>query len=93
MVTGPGEEHKDDRGIHSSYQGAIESQANIPHKEENMMGRFRPQIALGIICATLFSCLGLWIGLQLEAVEIITAIIGGLFGFLGGVSLKVLENE
>ena len=93
MVTGPGEEHKDERGVHSSYQGAIESQANIPHKEENMMGRFRPQIALGIICATLFSCLGLWIGLQLEAVEVITAIIGGLFGFLGGVSLKVLENE
>ena len=93
MVTGPGEEHKDDRGVHSSYQGAIESQANIRHKEKNMMGRFRPQIALGIICATLFSCLGLWIGLQLEAVEIITAIIGGLFGFLGGVSLKVLENE
>ena len=62
-------------------------------KKKNMMGRFRPQIALGIICATLFSCLGLWIGLQLEAVEIITAIIGGLFGFLGGVSLKVLENE
>ena len=93
MVTGPGEEHKDERGVHSSYQGAIESQANIPHKEKNMMGRFRPQIALGIICATLFSCLGLWIGLQLEAVEVITAIIGGLFGFLGGVSLKVLENE
>ena len=58
-----------------------------------MMGRLRPQIALGILCATVFSCLGLWIGLQLEAVEVITAIIGGLFGFLGGVSLKVLENE
>ena len=93
MVTGPGEEHKDDRGVNSSYQGAIGSQTNISRKEENMMGRFRPQIALGIICATLFSCLGLWIGLQLEAIEIITAIIGGLFGFLGGVSLKVLENE
>ena len=93
MVTGPGEENKDDRSIHSSYQGAIGSQANIPPKEENMMGRLRPQIALGILCATVFSCLGLWIGLQLEAVEVITAIIGGLFGFLGGVSLKVLENE
>jgi len=93
MVTGPGEEHKDDRGVHSSYQGAIGSQANISRKEKNMMGRFRPQIALGIICATVFSCLGLWIGLQLEAIEVITAIIGGLFGFLGGVSLKVLENE
>ena len=93
MVTGPGEEHKDERGVHSSYQGAIESQANIPREKEKMMGRFRPQIALGILCATVFSCLGLWIGLQLEAVEVITAIIGGLFGFLGGVSLKVLENE
>jgi|TARA_R100001530_G_scaffold122326_1_gene89939 hypothetical protein len=93
MVTEPGEEPKNNRNIHSSYQSAIGSQTNIPRKEENMMGRFRPQIALGIICATLFSCLGLWIGLQLEAVEIITAIIGGLFGFLGGVSLKVLENE
>jgi len=29
----------------------------------------------------------------MEAVEIVTAIVGGLFGFLGGVSLKVLENE
>ena len=93
MVTGPGEEHKDDRGVHSSYQGAIGSSANISREKEGMMGRFRPQIALGIICATIFSCLGLWIGLQLEAIEIITAIIGGLFGFLGGVSLKVLENE
>ena len=93
MVTGPGEEHKDDRGIHSSYQGAIESQANIPREKEKMMGRFRPQIALGILCATVFSCLGLGIRHQLEAIEVITAIIGGLFGFLGGVSLKVLENE
>lgn len=29
----------------------------------------------------------------MEAVEIVTGIVGGLFGFLGGVSLKVLENE
>ena len=65
----------------------------VSSEGRGMMGRFRPLIALGIICATIFSCLGLWIGLQLEAIEIITAIIGGLFGFLGGVSLKVLENE
>jgi len=35
----------------------------------------------------------MYIGLKMEAVEIVTGIIGGLFGFLGGVSLKVLENE
>ena len=57
------------------------------------MSNFRPQIALAIICATLFSCLAIWIGYKMEAVEIVTGIVGGLFGFLGGVSLKVLENE
>tara|TARA_R100000789_G_C2877453_1_gene113404 strand:- start:314 stop:487 length:174 start_codon:yes stop_codon:yes gene_type:complete len=57
------------------------------------MSNFRPQIALAIICATLFSCLAIWIGWQMEATEIVTAVIGGIFGFLGGVSLKVLENE
>ena len=47
-----------------------------------------------IVCIiTLFSCIGMWVGVKLEAVEIVTAIVGGLFGFLGGVSLKVLENE
>ena len=58
-----------------------------------MMGKLRPQIFLAIICATTFSCVALYIGMKMEPVEIVTAIVGGLFGFLGGVSLKVLENE
>jgi len=41
----------------------------------------------------LFSVVALFVGVALDAVEIVTAVIGGLFGFLGGVSLKVLENE
>ena len=57
------------------------------------LGTIRPQILVGIICATLFGCLGLFVGVQMNAVEVVTAIIGGLFGFLGGVCLKVLENE
>ena len=56
-------------------------------------GKIRPQIMIAILCATVFSCVGLWVGVQLQAVEVITAIIGALFGFLAGVSLKVLENE
>ena len=56
-------------------------------------GKIRPQILIAICCATLFSCLGLYIGYKMGATEIVTAIIGGIFGFLGGVSLKVLENE
>jgi len=31
--------------------------------------------------------------MEMNATEIVTAVIGGIFGFLGGVSLKVLENE
>ena len=57
------------------------------------MGKIRPQILVALICGTLFSCIGMWVGVELQAVEVVTAIIGGLFGFLGGVSLKVLENE
>ena len=58
-----------------------------------MIGKLRPQIFLAIICATGFSSLALYIGMQVEAVEIVTGIVGRLFGVLGGVSLKVLENE
>ena len=56
-------------------------------------GKFRPQIALAVICATVFSCAALYVGLQMAATEIVTGVRGGIFGFLGGVSLKVLENE
>lgn len=56
-------------------------------------GKIRPQILVAVLCATLFSVVALYVGMRMEAVEIVTAIVGGLFGFLGGVSLKVLENE
>jgi hypothetical protein len=58
-----------------------------------MVGKVRPQIALAILCGTIFSIFAVWIGATMEAVEVVTAVIGGIFGFLGGVSLKVLENE
>jgi hypothetical protein len=35
----------------------------------------------------------MWIGMQMEAVEIVAAIVGSVFGFLGGVSMKILEAE
>jgi ABC-type multidrug transport system permease subunit len=58
-----------------------------------MLDKIRPQILAALLCATVFSLFGIWVGWQMEAVEIVTALIGGLFGFLGGVSLKVLESE
>ena len=58
-----------------------------------MIGKVRPQILAAIVCATIFSLTALWIGKEMAATEIVTAVVGGIFGFLGGVSLKVLENE
>ncbi len=58
-----------------------------------MIGKLRPQILMAIICATVFSIFALYMGYKMDATEIVTAVIGGIFGFLGGVSLKVLENE
>ena len=58
-----------------------------------LIGKLRPQILTAILCATIFSSLAMYVGMKMDAVEIVTAIVGGLFGFLGGVSLKVLENE
>ena len=39
-------------------------------------GKFRPQIALAVICATVFSCAALYVGLQMAATEIVTGVIG-----------------
>ena len=58
-----------------------------------LIGKLSPQILMAIICATVFSIFALYMGYKMEATEIVTAVIGGIFGFLGGVSLKVLENE
>jgi hypothetical protein len=55
--------------------------------------KVRPQILAAITSGTVVSMFGLWVGLQMEATEIVTAVIGGIFGFLAGVSYKVLEGE
>ena len=57
------------------------------------MGKVRPQILVAILCATIFSMFVSYLAYKMGGIEIMTAIIGGIFGFLGGVSLKVLENE
>jgi hypothetical protein len=57
------------------------------------IGKVRPQIFLALLCGTVFGIVGMWIGWQMGATEVVTAIVGSVFGFLGGVSLKVLEAE
>ena len=58
-----------------------------------MLGRVRPQLFAAIVCGTIFGIFGTWVGMQMGAVEIVTGVIGSVFGFLGGVSLKILEQE
>jgi uncharacterized membrane protein len=59
----------------------------------DMLSKVRPQIFAAILCATIFATVTVFVGAQMDAVEIVTGVIGGIFGFLGGVSLKVLESE
>ena len=57
------------------------------------MGKIRPQVLVAILCATVFSMFAAWLGYRMGATEILTGLIGGVFGFLGGVSLRIIENE
>tara|TARA_R100000306_G_scaffold51223_1_gene48188 strand:- start:195 stop:497 length:303 start_codon:yes stop_codon:yes gene_type:complete len=80
--------------IPSSVRSIAKPPDTVSQRKSTMnFGTLRPQILVAIICATVFSIFALWMGYKMEATEIVTAVIGGIFGFLGGVSLKVLENE
>ena len=46
-----------------------------------------------IVCATVFAMFAAYLGYKMGATEILTGLIGAIFGFLGGVSLRIIENE
>ena len=58
-----------------------------------MIGKIRPQILVAIVCATMFAMFAAYLGYKTGATEILTGLIGAIFGFLGGVSLRIIENE
>jgi MFS-type transporter involved in bile tolerance (Atg22 family) len=58
-----------------------------------MMGKIRPQVLTAIVCATMFAMFAAYLGYKMGATEILTGLIGAIFGFLGGVSLRIIENE
>ena len=58
-----------------------------------MIGKLRPQIMASIIAGTVIACVALYIGFRMDAVEVVTAVVGSVFGFLAGVSFKILESE
>jgi ribulose 1,5-bisphosphate carboxylase large subunit-like protein len=58
-----------------------------------MIGKIRPQILVAILCATIFSLFAAYLAYLMDAVEVMTAVIGGVFGLLGGVSLRIIDQE
>ena len=53
---------------------------------------FRPQILASIIASTIFCTFTAWIGWRMEAVEVITGLTGAFIGFLGGISLRIIDS-
>ena len=58
-----------------------------------MIGKIRPQILVAILSATVFSLFAAYLAYKMDAVEVMTAVIGGVFGLLGGVSLRIIDQE
>ena len=58
-----------------------------------MIAKIRPQILVAILCATIFSMFAAYLAFLMDAVEVMTAIIGGVFGMLGGVSLRIIDQS
>ena len=53
---------------------------------------FRPQILAAIIAATIFCTVTAWFGFLMDATEIITGLTGAFVGFLGGISLRIIDS-
>jgi len=58
-----------------------------------LLGRIRPQIFISIICGAALAIVISILGYKMGATEIITAVVGSVFGYLAGVSQKILESE
>jgi hypothetical protein len=58
-----------------------------------LLGKIRPQVFLSIVCGTVTAITISVIAWQLQSIEIITGVAGSVFGFLAGISSKLLEAE
>ena len=77
----------------ANLQGQLKILIGLVSVLTGKMMAIRPQIIVAIIAATMFSMFAAWLAYKMDAVEVMTAIIGGVFGLLGGVSLRIIDNE
>ena len=85
MAQEPGKEQKDNRNIHSAYQGAIRSQTNISLKRAM---KIRPQIILAILVLGIVSCLSIF-----QDGDQYIAIVTGCTGGIIALGMKLLDGE
>jgi hypothetical protein len=58
-----------------------------------LLSKIRPQVFLSISCGTLIAITISIMAWQLGSIEILTGVVGSVFGFLAGISSKLLEAE
>ena len=58
-----------------------------------LLSKIRPQVFLSISCGTLIAITSSIMAWQLGSIEILTGVVGSVFGFLAGISSKLLEAE
>ena len=58
-----------------------------------LLAKIRPQVFLSIVCGTVVAITISFIAWHLQSIEIITGVAGSVFGFLAGISSKLLEAE
>ena len=58
-----------------------------------LLAKIRPQVFRSIVCGTGVAITISFIAWQLQSIEIITGVAGSVFGFLAGISSKLLEAE
>lgn len=58
-----------------------------------LLSKVRPQVFLSILCGTVIAVVISLIALKLQSIETLTAVVGAGFGYLAGISSKLLEAE
>ena len=58
-----------------------------------LLAKIRPQVALSIICGTVVALVISILAWNLGSIEILTGVVGSVFGILAGISSKLLEAE
>jgi len=58
-----------------------------------MWDKIKPQAMAAIMAAFGIGIFSLYVGMAMDKVEIITAVIGAAFGFLGGVTTQIYDKD